>query len=157
MNLEARIAAYLDGELDEQAAAEIEAAFVDPEVAAMLSEELLVRELLAALPPDEPPEALIKQIEESLGVSTGVLAQARARLKNVAPTREWGLRGIVFGARALAAAPAGVANLRAAASGVSSVGQSIGMVAEITRAPERGQKPKPLWQRAATALWRRRK
>jgi len=162
MNFEERIAAYLDGELGEREAEELEAAFIDPKVSELLSEELLVRELLAALPPEEAPEALVARIEGSLGVSAGLGARARQRLRGLvpgrssAPRRSWALQGLSLSARALTAAPAGVSNVRAAASGASSLRRSYALVSEL-----RGRSPDgrsaPLWQRAAAMLWRRRK
>ena len=80
MTLEEQIAEYLDGVLDDRATAEVETRLVEPAVARLLGEELMLRTLLAAMPPDAPPGALVTRLENSLGVSRSVTRWARQRL-----------------------------------------------------------------------------
>lgn len=157
MSIEARIAAYLDGELDERAAAEVEAALVEPETAQLLSEELMLRELLATMPPDAPPEALIARLESSLGVGSGVTERVRRQLGAALAGPSWAVRAPALGVKALAAARTSVAGAGVVMSGVSTVRQSVALVADLPLPGRSPAKPAPLWRRAASYLWRRRK
>lgn len=128
MTIEERIAAYLDGQLDEQARAELEEAFVDEHVAELLGEELMLRELLASMPPAEVPLALLTKLDHTLGVGATLATRLRGGLERLSPKPAWALEGLRFGARAVAAAPAGVAvatagvsAVRATAAGVSTL------------------------------------
>lgn len=160
MTLEERIEAYLDGELDNRAAAEVEAALVDPAVAELLSEELMLRELLASMPPEAPPDELIARLEDSLGVGTGFTAEVKSQLRAVFAGSGRAVSGSALAAKALVAARMSLAGARLAASGVSTMRTSLNLVAEVADMPLLGRspsKPKPLWRRAASYLWRRRK
>jgi len=147
MTLEERIAAYLDGELDDRAASAVEAALIDPAVGQLLGEELMLRELLGALPPDAAPAALVARIESSLGVSDGLGERVGRRL-----------RATLAGSRptlgtAVKAARLGAGGARVALSGVSTARA----VAELPLLASGKGRPRPLWRRAASYLWRRRR
>ncbi|MDH5490361.1 MAG: hypothetical protein OEY14_00155 [Myxococcales bacterium] len=155
MTLEERIAAYLDGALDERAAAEVEAELLDPRAAELLGEELMLRQLLSELSPDEPPASLIADIERSLGVSSGLVARAKRSLEARRERRRRGFGEIALGAAKLAvAAPSGIASAQAVASSISSVGRTVGAAADLTRPSREGRS---IWRRVATAWWRRRR
>ncbi len=157
MTIEAQIAAYLDGELDQRSADEVEVALTDPAIAVLLSEELMVRELLAAMPPDAPPSELIARLEDSLGVRRGVLDPVRSQLRAAVSESRWVRRGPALGFKALAAARVGVNGARVAASGVSTMRSSLDLISDIPRPRFASSRPKPLWRRAASFVWRSRK
>ena len=166
MTIEARIAAYLDGELDRRAAAEVEAALVDPAAAGLLAEELMLRQLLATMPPDSAPVELIARLEDTLGVGSSPMAWARQRLRAALPEPRRAVRGPALGVKAFAAARVGVAGARGAATGLSTVrGAATGLstvrntlttAAELAAPLLRPPKPKPLWRRTVSYLWRAR-
>lgn len=144
-SIEIRIARYLDGDLDAQATAEIEAALVDSEVAALLSEELMLRALLGELPPHQPPESVIERLEQVLELSarswTDRLREV-VRIAIVTPGRK-------IGATAISSIRPGLAGARAASRGASTVRAS---VARIRRRPV--GPPRWGWM-VVTRLWRR--
>ncbi len=105
-DLDERVDAYLDGLMSRDETRAFEAELVAPDVAAALSEALLLRELLAHPDAaDELPEGLVARIEEALGVDEQA---ARTKVKRFARLRAalsgagWSVRG-----PALAVAPAG--------------------------------------------------
>jgi anti-sigma factor RsiW len=62
-DLDTLIAAYLDGELDSDAARQVEEQLQEPELAETLSQELALRSYLGDLGPEMPPEDLIEELE----------------------------------------------------------------------------------------------
>lgn len=115
MELEERIAAYLDGDLDPAGVRAVEEALVDPTVAALLSEELMLRALLGSMPPDGLPSTLVPRLESGLGVQQGWTEQAKRRVIAARPrpsdavaAARWGLAGATAARSALSAAQAGL-------------------------------------------------
>ncbi len=155
---------YLEGALDPEEAARFERALLRPEVADALGEALLIRELLATLPPDAPPDALVAQLEQALGVSE---RQARQRVRWVRRRfprlqaalggASWTIKGPALG---LASASAGLgvpAGGTASASGRTVVRASLAPVTVLRRGGEpapRAPKP-PWWRRVLRRAWGR--
>ena len=154
MNMEERIAAYLDGELDPRAAAEVEAALLDPAVSELLAHELMLRELMGTLGPQEAPPGLLARIEKSLGVHTTLAERLGIRSPASAPGSERKRSRL---GTAIDAARVSAAGARLAAASVTGVGHSMTLIAEVAAPGLLPAKPKPLWRGAAGALWRRRK
>jgi hypothetical protein len=157
---------YLEGILDPEEAARFERALLRPEVADALGEALLIREMLAALAPDAPPDALVAQLEQALGVSERQarqrVRQARRRFPRLQAAlggASWTVKGPALG---LASASAGLgvtSGGTASASSRSVVRASLAPVTALRHGGEPAPKaPKPpWWRRALRRAWRRSK
>lgn len=162
-----RVEAYLSGRLGLEETARLEADLLEGgEVARMLSEELMLRELLGSMPPDAPPEGLTARIEGALplgeappmpsaladqqpGRARSVLAQLGLALDGAS----WSLRG-----PAMALGPAGNnTGGRATLEGMSTARYALGPLADNLPRRSAPKKKKPLWRRAVAFGLKRRK
>jgi anti-sigma factor RsiW len=145
--LEERIDAYLEGALPPDEAGRFEQELLDPEVAGLFAEALMLREMLASAPPDQPPEELIELIEATLEVE---------RVEEAEPAPRFGrtraaLSGMswVYRGPAMAVVPGG----REALSGMSTIRYALGPLNRPSK-PKTEKPPKrPLWRRI---LWRKK-
>ena len=89
--------------------ARFERALLTPEVAEAFREALVLRELLASMPPDAPPEALIDRLEEALELDVVGERKRKRRDRRRFPRIAAALDGASWAVRgpALAFAPAG--------------------------------------------------
>lgn len=145
--LEERIDAYLEGALSPEEADRFEQELLDPEVSGLFAEALMLREMLASMPPDRPPEELIGMIEASLEVERAEEA-ARAprfgRTRAVLSGMSWMYRG-----PAMAVAPGG----REAYSGMGTIRYALGPLNRPSKPKAEKPRKKPLWRRI---LWRKK-
>jgi len=145
--LEERIDAYLEGALSPEEAERFEQELLDPQVAGLFAEALMLREMLAGMPPDQPPGELIELIEESLDVQR---AEDAAQVPRFGRTRavlsamSWMYRG-----PAMAVAPGG----REALSGMGTIRYALGPLNRPAKPKEEKKPKKPLWRRV---LWRKK-
>ncbi len=159
---------YLEGRLPPQETQRFERALLTEVVAAAFREALVLRELLASMPPDAPPEALVARLEEALELEGDAADRRRRRARSLIPRlprveaalagTSWALRG-----PAMAFAPAG-----GAVPGVrDAVSQTAGLVTSGSRStlapltalrnPDEDRPLKPSWWRRALRLGRRKK
>lgn len=158
LDFQDRIECYLDGLLDEAETSRFEQDLLTLEVAEQFREGLLFRELLAALPPDQPPSALVQRIESAMDLAGHKRKkQGRTETKEVSGSF---LKALKAGFRWPAYAVAGVANgsggLRGSVLGMQTIGYSLGPLLEPARkGMQRKHRPrKPLWKTALSGLWR---
>ena len=145
--LEERIDAYLEGALSPEEADRFERELLDPEVAGLFAEALMLREMLASMPPDQPPEELIEQIEATLEVER---AEEAARAPRFGRTRaalegfSWMYRG-----PAMAVGSGG----RETVSGLGTIRYALGPLNRPAKPKTEKPPKKPLWRRI---LWRKK-
>ena len=145
--LEERIDAYLEGALSPEEAERFEQELLDPEVAGLFAEALMLREMLASAPPDQPPEELIELIEASLEVERAEEAEPVPRFgrtRAVLSSMSWMYRG-----PAMAVAPGG----REAISGMGTIRYALGPLNRTAKPKPEKPPKKPLWRRI---LWRKK-
>lgn len=145
--LEERIDAYLEGVLPPEEAERFEQELLDPDVAGLFAEALMLREMLASMPPDQPPGELIEQIEASLEVQ---------RAEDAAPVPRFGrtraaLAGFswMYRGPAMAVAPGG----REALSAMGTIRYALGPLNRPAKPKAEKPPKKPLWRRV---LWRKK-
>ena len=159
---------YLEGRLPPQETQRFERALLTETVATAFREALVLRELLASMPPDAPPEALVARLEEALELQGDASDRRRRRARSLFPRlprveaalagTSWALRG-----PALAFAPAGAAvpGMRDAVSTTAELvsAGSRSTLAPLTalRTPGEDRPLKPSWWRRALRLGRRKK
>lgn len=156
-----RVAAYLDGRLSLEQTARLEAELAQGgEVARLLSEELMLRELLSSMPPDAPPEGLIERIEaacpggpRSDGREGRAQTREPGRLSKLFRPAGLALSGVSWTLRgpALAVGPAsaGGSSGRATLEGLATARFALGPLNAERERRQRPPKPKkPLWRRA---------
>jgi len=68
--LDRTIDRYLEGQLTQEQAVQLEQILMSPEGSEALSQELLVRDFLYNLPPESPPEGLIERLQWALPIAT---------------------------------------------------------------------------------------
>ena len=129
-----RVDAYLEGRLSLEETRAVEALLVDPEVAAVLAEQLAIRALLSELPGDAAPADLADRVIEALGM------EAAAPIQERRPASSSG--AMIGGLRLALTGPGSPRGGRAALSGLSTLRYALGPLAS-----ERAPKP-PLWRRA---------
>ena len=145
--LEERIDAYLEGALPPEEAERFEQELLDPAVAGLFAEALMLRELLAGAPPDRPPEELIERIEASLEVQRAEDAKPVPRFgrtRVVLSGMSWMYRG-----PAMAVAPGGSEAL----SGLGTIRYALGPLNRPAKPKQEKPPKKPLWRRL---LWRKK-
>jgi anti-sigma factor RsiW len=145
--LEERIDAYLEGALSPEEAERFEQELLDPEVAGLFAEALMLREMLASAPPDGPPEDLIGLIEATLEVERAEEAETAPRFgrtRAVLSGMSWMYRG-----PAMAVAPGS----REAISGMGTVRYALGPLNRPAKPKPDKPPKKPLWRRI---LWRKK-
>ena len=149
-----RCEAYLEGALSGAEARRFERELTLEENAAVFRQVLLMRQLLAELPPDQAPEELVRQLEEALEVDPGA-QRRRTRLLRVRAALDglsWAVKGPAqaFGTGSQAAAAAAPT-----AAGLSTMRYALGPLAQQREAPATPKKP--LWRRVLARSLRRRK
>ncbi len=163
-DIDARVEAYLDGMLSSRDAADFERQLANqPEISRALSAALLVRDLLATMPPVQAPAGLSARIERALEIDTPAPDRDTereprwSRLRAALGAAAFGLRGpawAIDGSRtAGASAMAGMAQMRWALgpwAGASFRDASQHGGHESAEQPEK----KPLWRRALALAWR---
>ncbi len=144
-----RIEDYLDGLLNDAETRRFEQDLLKEEVAAQLGEALALRELLGALPPDEPPPELVRRIESSLlGAASG------GPVEETPPVKRWGrLAGAfktAFGwpGYAVMGLAGGSGALKGSVGGLQTMGYALGPL----KAP--GQKGMRAIRRPLKPLWK---
>lgn len=159
---------YLEGRLPLEEAARFERALLTDAVALAFREALVLRELLASMPPDAPPEALVARLEEALELEGDAPARRRRRARSLIPRLprvEAALGGASWAVRgpALAFAPAGAAvpGMKDAVDSTrgqmsSGVRATLAPIAAL-RNPEEDRPQKPGFWRRALRLGRRKK
>jgi len=158
--LDAWVEEYLEGRLSPEETGRFERALLEPAVAEAFREALVLRELLASLPPDAPPEALVSRIELALAVS-GTEARRKAgrfpRLSAALGGASWALRGPALAVGTVGASvgssrelSAATGNMRYAIAPVTALRGREG--AGEAAPPARG---KPLWRRVLGRAMRR--
>ena len=161
-----RVEAYLSGRLGLEETARLEAELLQGgEVSRLLSEELMLRELLGSMPPDEAPDGLTERIERAmpLGQAPPDLSrqQPRGRTRSVLGQIGLALGGASWSVRgpAMALGPAGNnTGGRAVMEGMGTARYALGPLAgdlerRLAAAPK---KKKPLWRRAAGLMWKKK-
>jgi len=144
---EERIDAYLEGTLSRQEVDQFERDLAEkPDLARALSEELLLREVLHAMPPLEPPDGLEDRIALALGA---VVAEEQKKENELLPRLRSALGVASWSVRGPAVAFGGVGNVgdmaRPAVSGLSQMRWVLGPLA--AREKPAPPPPKPLWGR----------
>lgn len=152
-----RIEDYLDGALHEEAAHRFEQDLLKEDVATQFREALLLRELLGSLPPEQPPEGLVERIESALVLDRRT-PQSQPKTKS---NRRFG--SIVTAAKASLSWPGyalsglmgGSTALKGSASGVQTIGYSLGPLREPARKRMQALRlsRKPLWKIALSRAW----
>ncbi len=140
-----RIEAYLSGRLGLEETARLEAELLEQgEVARLFSEELMMRELLGTMPPDEAPDGLTARIEAALplGVAPPMSAEQAA---------EEAARGNAVLEKLGLALEGASWSVRGPAMAFSALGGDSGR--RRAAAPPK----KPFWRRAAGLVLKRRK
>lgn len=155
-----RVEAYLAGRLGLEETAQLEAELLKGgEVARLLSEELMLRDLLGSMPPDGAPEGLAARIEAAMPLGKTPRTQAdlerasRGRVSAVMDQLGLALGGASWFVRGPAMALGPVGNNsggRAVMEGMSTTRYALGPLAgELDRRRARAaKKKKPLWRRA---------
>ena len=149
-------APYLDGELTAEQTDLFEQALFRAEVALDLREELLLRELLVTLPPIQPPDELVVDIEFAMMSRLGRAKPKTERFSNLRTALRsmgWMVRGPQM---ALSGSTLGT---REALHGLSTLRYSMGPLVEttirttgeVTNLEDATTKQK----KARTSLWRR--
>jgi anti-sigma factor RsiW len=139
--LEERIDAYLEGALSPEEAYRFEQELLDPEVAGLFSEALMLREMLASMPPDQPPEELIELIEATLEVERAEEAEPVPRFGRTRAALSgfsWMYRG-----PAMAVGPGG----RETISGLGTIRYALGPLNRPSKPKAEKPPKKPLWRR----------
>ncbi len=156
--LQNRIEDYLDGVLDDETARHFEQDLLKEEVASEFREALLLRELLADLEPEHPPGDLVRRIESALALNhrldPGPQAgtSPRGRLDGLVATVRAGVRWPGY---VLAGLMGGPVALKRSASGLQTIGYSLGPLREPARRGIRTLRlpRKPLWKIALNRMW----
>jgi hypothetical protein len=152
-----RIEDYLDGALDDEAARHFEQDLLQEGVASQLREALLMRDLLGSLPPDQPPEGLVEQIESALipyrrAPEPQSVPDSNRRYAALMAAFKAGLRWpeYVFGGLA-----GGSSGLKGSIKGVKTIGYSLGPLQEPARKRMQTVRftRKPIWKIALSRLW----
>ena len=148
---------YLDGLLSARFAAEFERDLLEPEAAAALNEALLLRELLANLPPVTPPPGLVGRIERAMALQPlpsdyRSANKPRSSLGQILNGLSWGLRWPGY---ALAAVSPGSMAMKD--TGLNTVTVTLGpLETPMQRGLSKlGAVQKSLWKKAAAKLWSR--
>ncbi len=97
-NTQERIEAYLEGRLGLEETHEFERDLLDPQVATLFAEELMLRELIASAPPEGPPNELVDSIILSLELEqeteeTKARSRGFPRMRAVLQGMGWSIRG----------------------------------------------------------------
>ena len=143
---------YLDGLLSAKEANWLEHNLVRPEVGAVFTEALILRELLRTVGPDLMPEGLVERLEEAV-LSQLPREQRRSLLsggtRSILSGLSWAVRGPAL------AVPSGRSGTRETLSGLGTVRYTLGALANRPATQEAAPKEKkrPLWRR----VLRRRK
>jgi anti-sigma factor RsiW len=150
--IELMVERYLDGQLDPEETAQFERRLMDPAVSEAFGEALMLRQLLAELPPDQAPEELVRQLEEALEVDPGG-QRRRTRLLRVRAALD-GLSWAVKGPAQALSAGSPTASAAPAAAGLSTMRYALGPLGKQRGAPTAPRKP--LWRRVLSRGLRRR-
>ena len=152
VDLEQSVEDYLDGLLSAKSANWLEHNLIRPEVAAVFTEALILRELLRAAGPEDLLEGLVERIEDAV---LSQLPRERRRSLLSGGTRSilsglsWAVRGPAM------AVPSGSGGTRETLSGLGTVRYTLGPLANLpaTQKAAPKEKKRPLWRR----VLRRRK
>jgi hypothetical protein len=107
--IELLVESYLDGLLSPQDTARFERRLLEPAVADAFREALLIRQLLADMPPDQPPAELVASLEAALVAHPDLVRKAMRlpRLRAALSGMSWMVRGPALALPAAAAARGG--------------------------------------------------
>lgn len=144
--LELLVESYLDGQLSPADTAAFERRLLEPAVSEAFGEALMLRALLADMPPDQAPEELVASLEAAL-VADVRLAQKAARLPRLRAAMS-GLSWMVRGpAQALPAAAAATSTQPSAVrGGMSTLRYALGPLGQGQRQAA-ATPSKPWWRR----------
>lgn len=151
--LELLAESYLDGLLPPQETAAFERRLLEPAVADAFREALMLRALLAEMPPDAAPEELVASLEAALVADVRLVRKAARmpRLRAALAGMSWMVRGP---AQALAPASAASGGPEATAKGLSTLRYALGPLAQATPKLPR---PSGTWWKRLLARSLRRK
>jgi anti-sigma factor RsiW len=145
-NREERADAYLDGLMSTEQARAFERELASaPEAARALGVSLALREMIASMPPAQPPDGLEQRIARALALSSeGAPARPKAlfrRVRSALSGTSWTVRGP---ASALGGVPG---NMQPVLSGLSNLRWMLGPLGAGAE-PKREAPKKPAWRRA---------
>jgi hypothetical protein len=101
-DLDLAVDRFLEGELALEPATELQEQLASPELAKALSQELFLREFLATLPPDAPPDGLVERLQRALPAASAEPVQPATRARSL---WEASSAGLLAGARWAVAGP----------------------------------------------------
>ena len=82
-DLDLAVDRFLEGELALEPATELQEQLASPELAKALSQELFLREFLATLPPDAPPDGLVERLQRALPAASAEPVQPATRARSL--------------------------------------------------------------------------
>jgi hypothetical protein len=144
-NTQERIEAYLEGRLGLEDTLEFERDLLDPQVATLFAEELMLRELIASAPPDGPPVELVDSIILSMELEQET-AQKEPRRQGF-PRMRAVLQGMGWTVRGPAMAVSGRSG-QATISGLSTMRYALGPFGSSSR-----EKVKPAPKKKKRRWW----
>jgi len=151
--LELLVESYLDGHLSPEETAGFERRLLEPAVAEAFGDALMLRALLADMPPDQAPDELLASLEKALVADARLARRARMpRLRAALSGMSWMVRGPAQAIPTAAAASGGQgATVR---SGLSTMRYALGPLA--ASGPTRARPSLPWWRRALARGLRRK-
>lgn len=152
--LELLVESYLDGLLSPEETAQFERRLLEPAVADAFREALMLRALLADMPPDQAPAELVAALEAAL-VADVRLARKAARMPRIRAAlsgMSWMVRGPAQAIPAASAASGGPGT--PVRDGLSTWRYALGPLA--TGGGTRAKPSRPLWRRVLTRSLRRK-
>lgn len=152
--LELLVESYLDGLLSPQQAAQFERRLLEPAVADAFRESLMLRALLADMPPDQAPEELVAALEAALVTDVRLARKAARmpRLRAALSGMSWMVRGPAQAIGATGGAQGGQGD--PVRHGLSTLRYALGPLATGGRSPSRS--PRSWWRRALARGLRRK-
>ena len=152
--LELLVESYLDGLLSQEETSQFERRLLEPAVADAFREALMLRALLADMPPDQAPEELVAALEAAL-VATVQLARKAARMPRLRAAlsgMSWMVRGPAQAIGSTSTTSGGPGTLMR--GGLSTMRYALGPLA--AGGGVRAQQTRPWWRRALAQTLRRK-
>jgi len=151
--LELLVESYLDGLLSPEETAQFERRLLEPVVADTFREALMLRALLADMPPDQPPEELVAALEAALVADVRLARKAARmpRLRAALSGMSWMVRGPAQAIGATGSASG--APVTPVRDGLSTMRFALGPLAGGLG---RAQQPRSWWRRALARGLRRK-
>jgi len=152
--IEDQVNAYLDGDLDGDAARALEMRFADPEVQGALTRELALRDWLGHVGPEAPPPDLVRELEAAVVAELG--SPEADGLSGISMVSS--IRGVLAGFGWMARGPAvAVGTSSGAAAGLGFAARAARRVPGVpARGPGRSDAPRgkrPLGKTRRLAAW----